>query len=33
MPWTMVLYVVVAIMIGVNLGITFMAIIAGRDPD
>ena len=33
MPWNMVLYLVVAVAFGVNLGVAFMAIIAARDQD
>jgi len=33
MPWNMLLYIVLAIVFGVNLGVAFMAILAGRDQD
>jgi hypothetical protein len=33
MPWNMVLYLLLAVAFGVNLGVAFMAIFAGRDQD
>jgi hypothetical protein len=33
MPWNMAIYLVLAVVLGVNLGVAFMALMAARNQD